>query len=184
MKNTSKVFLATVLGLGLTVAGVSSAHAAGVAPQNGRTNFINSLVTALVQKFNLNQTDVQQVVNDTLTAQKAQAETNREQAFKIRLDKAVTGGKITQDQENKILAEEASIKTQIQALSGKTGQDYKTALKQIMDSVTAWATANNIPKQYLMPEFSMHGIGKGFKMGFFMGRHWGPNGTSTPPVTQ
>jgi hypothetical protein len=159
-KKTKIIGIAAGL-VGLAAVGVG-AITAQAAFNGNHPNFGGNMVNAIAQKFNLNSSDVQQVVDEQFAQQKEQMDANRQQTFTDRLNKAVTDGKLTQDQADKITAEKASIDSQIAALNGKTGDDLKTAMKQIMDSEKQWATDNNIPQQYLMPGFGGLGAGKGY----------------------
>lgn len=172
----TKIIVALAIIIGITAAGVGVMQAA--TNNNGRPNFMSNIVNAIAQKFNLNPTDVQQVVDEQQAQQKAQMDVQRQQSFTDRINKAVTDGKLTQDQANKILAEKASVDSQIAALKGKTGDDLKNAMKQIMDSEKQWATDNNIPQQYLM--FGFGGGRGGFGGPGFKG-HGKP---ATSPTTQ
>jgi hypothetical protein len=167
--------------VGISAAGIGAAQAATTSAS--KPNFMGNIVSAIAQKFNLNASDVQQVVDQQRAQNQAQMEAQRKAEFTTRINQAVTDGKLTQDQANKITAEAASIKSQIDALSRKTGQDRKTAMAAIMKSVQQWAKDNNIPRQYLMFGFGGPGMGRG--MGHGMGpRGWhNPNMTTSPTPT-
>jgi len=166
----TKILATIAIVAGLTATGFVAIHAA--TNNNSRPNFMSNIVNAIAQKFNLSPSDVQQVVDVQITQQKTQMEANRQQSFIDRINKAVTDGKLTQDQANKILAEKTSIDSQMAALKGKTSDDLKTAMKQITDSERQWAKDNNIPQQYLMFGFR-GGMGRGFG-------HVKPTTTTTP----
>jgi outer membrane murein-binding lipoprotein Lpp len=151
------VATAVVVG-GLAIAGFSG-NAAFAA--NG-TNKMNGLVTAIAQKFNLNQTDVQKVFD----AQRAQMQADREQTFKDKLAELVTAGTLTQEQADKIVTKKAELESERQAnqanLSTMTKQERQDAIKAQMDALKQWATDNNIPLQYLRFAGGMgHGHMKG-----------------------
>jgi outer membrane murein-binding lipoprotein Lpp len=65
------------------------------------TNPMDSLVTRLSEKFNLNKSDVQAVFDENRTAM----ETKHQQEVTDRLTQAVTDGKLTEAQKTAILAE-------------------------------------------------------------------------------
>ena len=176
----TKILAAVVIAVGLITVGIGTVRAA--TNTNGRLNFMSNMVNAIAQKFNLSPTAVQQVFDDQAAQQKSQMTTKKQQSFTDRLNKAVTDGKLTQDQVNKIIAEKTSVDAQMAALKGKTGTDLKTAMKQITDSAKQWATDNKIPQQYLMFGFrgSMDGGRGGFgTMRSFKG-HGKPTTTPTP----
>ena len=79
----------------------------------------------------------------------AQMEVKRQQQFTDMLAKAVTAGKLTQDQANKITAKKAELDTAKTSLAGKTAAERSAATKAQADSLTQWLKDNNIPAGYL-----------------------------------
>ncbi len=133
----------------------------------GFGNPMSNLVAAIAQRFNLNVSDVQQVFDEQRAQmaeqraeQRTQMEARREQTFTARISQAVTDGKLTQEQADKILAKKAEINTQKTNLEGKTKEELRAAMKAQMDSLKQWATDNNIPQEYL--SFLGFGMGKGY----------------------
>ncbi len=86
---------------------------------------------------------------------------------KTMLDQAVKDGKLTQAQEDLIVAKQAEVKTFMTTLQGKSAADRQTALKTEMDSLKAWAQTNAIPSQYLMFGGGMMRGGGGMGHGHF-----------------
>ena len=127
-----------MLTLGLLVgAGVINAQVATTTvgtTTNATTNPMSNLVTVIAQKFNLNASDVQTVVDETRKAEHANMQVEQQQRFTSQLTQAVSAGALTQAQADLITQKVAEVKTSMQ-----TNQtDLQT-----------WATANNIPKTYL-----------------------------------
>lgn len=167
-RTSKKLWLsASALGLGLALTGAAAAFAQTTIAPAPKTGFFQSLVTAFAQKFNLNESDVKAFVDEQVSAHQADMEAKMKQAEADRLVQAVSNGKLTQAQADLITAKEAEIKIQIDALRGKTGQELKSDIKTIQDSLKAWVTSNNIPEQFLRPAF-----GKGHGKGFVMMKHW------------
>jgi len=127
---------------GLTLLGATAIHAAASTTTNGP---MSGLVQAIATKFNLKTSDVQAVVD----AQKAQIHTQHAADFKTRLDQAVKDGKLTQAQEDLIVAKEADEKTFMESLQSMSETDRKAALQTQMADLKKWATNNNIPTQYV-----------------------------------
>jgi hypothetical protein len=151
-------------GLGLIIsAGVTYA-----ATSTGKGGPMSNLVNAIAQKFNLNASDVQQVVDETMATEKTQMEAERQQQFSGKISQAVTNGELTQDQADKITAKQKEVQEFMTSLSGKTEDERNTAIKTETESLKQWATDNNIPEQYIQMGFD----GK-------MGRG-GPGGTEKP----
>jgi len=156
---------------------------------NGKPNFFQGLIQFIEQKFGLNQTQVQSAVNQyknqvkatitprpTLTPQQIQAQE------KTRLDKLVSSGKITSDQENAIIAELATLSSQY-PLSGLTGTQRRTQMQAMQNALKTWAQAQNpsINVAYIMPMFGGMGGPRGMNGGFR--GHFGPKPTATPTPT-
>ena len=161
MTRNAKI-ISAIAGLALVAVVGMGVAATQAASDNGRPNFMAGLATALAQKFNLNAGDVQNVISEQMTQQRAQMQEQREEVFGDRLAKAVADGKLTQAQADLILAEKAKVQAQIEALEGKTGSERQAAMKQIMDAAKQWATDNNISQGYMMFGFGGPGKGKGF----------------------
>lgn len=121
-------------------------------------NRMSGLVTAIATRFNLNPTDVQKVFDDQQALLQAQAQTNRQNQIKTRLDQAVKDGKLTQAQEDAILAKQKEVQDFMATLKGKSVADRQAAIKTEAAALKQWATDNKIPQQY----FS--GLGNGLMM--------------------
>lgn len=172
----TKMFVAVAFALGVAATGAGVIHAATTTANS--TNPMNSLVSAIASKFNLNVTDVQQVFDD----QRAQMETERKQQAADRIKQAVTDSKLTQDQADKIIAKQAEVSAFMETLKDKTDTERDAAMKTEMDSLKQWATDNSIPMQYMMFLGGHGGPGRGFGHGP-RGGHFG-EGAPTPSVTQ
>lgn len=79
---------------------------------------------------------------------------------KTMLDQAVKAGKLTQAQEDLLLAKHTEIRAFEKTLSSMTAADRKIAITNEIAALKAWATANNIPEQYA-PRW-MGAMNKGF----------------------
>jgi restriction endonuclease len=149
----------------LILGGVLTAGTLVLAQTTGTT--YPSIIQKLADKFNLNPADVQSVFNQS----REEIQANAQQNFQNVLDQMVTDQKITQDQENAIIAERTKIQNELQALkdqstdySFQSYQNRQTQMQAIRDEVSQWAQDNN-----LNPGFIMGGEG-----GF--GRHMGFGG--------
>lgn len=165
MPKSSTLIAAGAIALGLTVTGIGVTYAATGSTGTGN-NPMSNLVTAISQKFNLNQSDVQKVFDE----QHAQMEVQHEQAFKDRLAQAVTDGKLTQDQSDKIVAKMAELKSQRDAdkatFASLTQAERQAKMQARAAELKQWAIDNNIPADF--SPFNMGGRGPG--MGKGMGR--------------
>ncbi len=145
---------AAALGTGVTYAETSASD----------TNPMSTLVTAIAQKFNLNSSDVQNIVNQVMTEERTKMGAKHDQRLAERLNKGVTDGKLTQAQANLITAKKQEIKTFMESLKGKSVDDRHAAMKSQMESLKQWATDNKIPGGYLM--FGGRGHGGHGGLGF------------------
>ena len=153
MKLNKKVLIGTgsaaaACALVVGVTGVSAASAGKPA----------SLASEIASAFHLNQGDVQKVIDQ----HRGEMQTYRQEQDKTRLDQAVTDGKITSDQETKILDEQKVIQSDMASIKDKTGTDRKTAMDAERTKIQQWAKDNHIPLHYLAPfGIGRHGMGPG-----------------------
>lgn len=180
-KQKITIVLAT-LTLLTTVAFAAPVAFAQSTSTTSQPNFFQGLIQFITQKFGLDKTQVQTAVNDykaqnkpsprpTLTPDQIQA---REKA---RLDKLVSAGKITGDQETAIINELNTLNGQF-PLTGLTGTQRKTQMQAMQNALKTWATSNNINITYVTPMFGgMNGSRGGFR------GHWGPKPSVTPTPT-
>ena len=153
-------------------------------------NRMSGLVAAIAQKFHLNVQDVQQVFDAQRQQSMQQMQAQQGQRMKARLDQAVKDGKLTQSQEDQIIAKQQEVQTFMASLQGKNPQDRQSAIKTEMDSLKSWAQSNNIPSQYLMPfggrmggMHGMHGWGRGMMGGGWKGGFGMPHPTTSTSTT-
>jgi hypothetical protein len=135
------------------------------------SNPMSDLVTAIAKKFNLNSSDVQQVFDE----QKVRIESKIQVEFANRIIQAVSGGKLTQDQADKIMAKKTELEVQKTSLEGKSREERRSAIKAQMDSLKQWATDNNIPREYIP---FIGGRGHGFFKGPAFGKPAGEKDSS------
>lgn len=129
----------------LGIAGVAGTTAVNAASDSNGNH--TSLVQEIAQKFGLDQTAVQQVVDQHRSEHEASIQANQ----KAMLDQAVKDGKLTQSQEDYIVKAQADI----QALLGTSkpkqlSQAVKDQIKQKREALVAWAKANNVDQKYIM----------------------------------
>lgn len=146
IKKTIMIPVIAVAASGIILLGATQlVHA-----QTSNTPF-SGLAQAIAQKFNLNQTDVQNVINQ-------QMQTNMQTRVQNRLDQLVKDGKITSAQEQAIISEMAKIKSEYDTAAFKTmtADQRKQSLQKMRDEINAWAKSQGIDIKYVtMPRFSM-----------------------------
>lgn len=142
----------SVLTLALITAGGASAYAA--TDTGLHANPMNSLVTAIATRFNLNTADVQKVFDENRTVMRTQMKAAHTAKEADRLNKAVTAGKLTQAQADLIIAKRQELETtreaQRSAGSTLTDAERKSVMQKEREALKAWMTANNIPQEYMM----------------------------------
>lgn len=156
----------------LAGAGIGVSYAATTADTSGP---MNNLVTAIASKFNLDQSEVQQVFDDTMKSQRDAMKAEQQQAAADRLAQAVTDGKLTQEQSDKITAKQAELEAERESitppdraemsnLSDEERQAKHEEMKATMDAkqdeLKQWAEENDVPEEYLHVEVGgKHGPG-------------------------
>jgi len=137
----------TIIVAGSVLFGTTTA----VFAQTGKTPF-GGLAQALATKFNLNQADVQSFLTTYM-------QQNRQQGQKNRYDQLVSQGKITSAQETAILSELATLKGQTDpgSMKNMTQAQRQQAFQTQKDTLTAWAKAQGIDPQYVLPFGEMAG---------------------------
>lgn len=153
----------------LLIAGaVASIGAAGLggsalAASNTDSADGDSLVTKLAQKFNLKQEDVQAVFDEHRSTREAERQAQVEEA----LNQAVTDGKLTTEQKNKLLAKQKELQARGEAehetWADKTEEERQTAMEAKREEMQTkraelekWASDNGIPTEYLRYVFGGH----------------------------
>lgn len=141
---------ASTIGLSSMV-GVVSAQAATNTTNDGSTE--QTLVDKIATKFNLKKDDVQAVFDQDREEHRQE----RQQKLEERLSKAVSDGKITEQQKALILDKLQEMQTYMESLKDKTPKERHNLMKAKRDELTNWAKDNNIPLQYLHPMGGPHG---------------------------
>ncbi len=158
--------------LAITITGAALLGAGQIAHAQSGTPFYSGLVQEIAQKFGLDQSKVQSVVDDFRQQKKATMQQNMQDRLQKRLDAAVAAGKITSDQEKAILTEIATLQRKYNSASLKnmTPDQRRQSFQQMQSDIQSWAKSQGIDPSYLM-------IGR---MG--MGGRWGRHMTSPTPT--
>lgn len=134
------------------------------------------LADKIASKFNLKSADVQKVIDEDHKSHEAE----RKADMKDRLDQAVKDGKITADQETKLIAkldEMQAVREKARTANTTTSRsDKKAAMDKERSDFEAWLKSNNIPTD-VVPM-----MGKGMGHGG-MGRHEDPATTTSSTTT-
>ena len=155
-----KVFF-PVLALAIIGAGLMSTNIVSAQTGTGA----NSLITAIAQKFNLNENDVKAVFED----QRSKRAANLTQKIEDRVTQAVKDGKITEAQKTAILAKLEEMKNNHpdpSTFKNLTPDQKKTQMAQKKAEMDAWLNQNGISQQTFRQLIGFRGMGFGMKGGW------------------
>jgi hypothetical protein len=150
MKLSKKLIVPAAVMSIAVIPAATAAAATSTSSNNGQ-----SLAQELADKFQLNKSDVQTVLDQ----HHQQMQQRRENRYEATLNQAVTDGKLTQAQKDAVLTEHNKLIAQVQSASGT---DKRQALQDAKTEAQAWAKQNKIDAKWLLP---MHGPGGQHTMG-------------------
>ncbi|MBU4017299.1 hypothetical protein KJ980_06315 [Patescibacteria group bacterium] len=164
--------------LAVAVLGVGVAFTSLQAHAQTSSNSFSGLVQVIAQKFGLEQSKVQSVVDDYRNQQKQNMQQNKQQKEQDRLDALVQEGKITDAQKKTILDEQAKLKSEYSPDTFKnlTPDQKKQQFQKEQDEIKSWAKSQNIDPIYVMSGFGM----RGFRGNIHRGGWFGHKPTATP----
>ncbi len=138
----------------------------GTVSVSAQSPMYGNLVTQIAERFNLKESDVQDVVNQV----RVKHQTEMKVKWEDRLTQAVTDGKITEAQKAAIIAKHTELQAEYSALSGLSETERKAKLTQIHSELKKWATDNGLDSKFL--GFLGFGgkFGKGFRLGYWAGK--------------
>lgn len=127
--------------LAVVIGGASFLGVSHVSAQNA-DGFPSDLVTAIAQKFNLPQDQVQQV----FTEHKQKHHAEMEQKMQERLTQLVTDGKLTEAQKQAIITKMAEMKNSFnpETMKDLTPEQRKQQMDQHRKDLDAWAKSQGI----------------------------------------
>lgn len=137
--------------LGLTAFGVTSIKA------QGDGNY-PPIVQKLVERFGLNEGEVQQVFDEARGERQEQMKAK----FEERLEQAVADGKITAEQKQLILAKQAEMQANRGQWQDLTPEERKAKMGEHKEEMKTWAEENGLD----LSQFKLIGPGGGMKGGF------------------
>ncbi len=153
----------------VAVAVVGFLGAVGASAQvKGNQSFV---IQKLAEKFNLKADDIQKVFDEVQQQRQQEMQQKMETQYKEKLDKMVADGKLTQAQEDAILAKREELEKKYEELKGLalTVDERNAKMKEIQDELKKWAEDNGIDLKLV----NMFGMGFGGMRGGFMGGGFG-----------
>lgn len=150
---------ATVATIG--VAGLSTGAAFATTDSDSSSDPMNSLVTAIAEKFNLKTADVQAVFDEQRSSMAAE----REQEMKDKVAALVEDDKLTQAQADKIDAKRAELQAERESkresAEDKTAEERKAEMESNKTELDSWLEENDIDDSYAYLLMSGRGHGHG-----------------------
>lgn len=134
MKNSKKIAL---ISLTTGLAGSVIIGASAMAASSSSSSSYPDIVQKIADKFHLKASDV----NSIFQQERTDHQTARHQKLVTALDQAVANGKITKDQETKILGELDSLRQQHKDSSK---QDRRADMQDFHSQMQQWLKDNNI----------------------------------------
>lgn len=134
--------------LALAIAGSGTASVARVSASTN-TSTGTSLVQKIAQKFGLQESEVQAVFDQD----RAEHHAKMQEAMVDRLSEAVTAGKLTEEQKQKILDKQKQLQSTHEANREKfqsmTHEERHAEMQKLRTNLEQWAKENGIDAQYL-----------------------------------
>ena len=129
---------------------------------------MSGLSQAIAQKFNLNQTEVQDVVDTWHTQKHDEMKKNMQQRLTEKLDQAVTDGKLTESQKQALLTKLSEEMGSFDKENFKkmTPEQRKTEIEKKRTELETWATSqgidlNALPQFFMGHKVVIRGMGEG-----------------------
>ena len=145
----------------IALVAILGAVAVGTMPVSAQGPLYGNLVAKIAQRFNLKESDVQQVFDEVRASRIDEMKTKWED----RVSQLVKEGKITEAQKSLILAKHDEVQKAMQALRDLSPAERKAKAEQIRTDLEKWATENGIDLK-LIGMFGHGGFGRGFRMGY------------------
>lgn len=128
----------------------------GFANADSKDERHNSLINSFVQKFNLNESDVEEVFTQHREQMQTERRAEMKKQHEERLDKAVADGKITAAQKDLVLAkieETQAQKDEVRKEGKEFREERRAEMQKHRDEMKKWASDNGIPEDVM-------GVGK------------------------
>lgn len=169
--NLTRRVLLGMTGLGLAASIAVPAFAA--TPTDGTTfqDPQQTLIQALIKRFNLNETDLKTFFQE----QRAQHQSQGAERVAERLTAQVAAGKLTEAQKSAIIAKIAEAKAKHEEARKLTPEECRKLMDAYRTELEAWVTAQGLDRSYVPLIMGNQG-GRGGHGGPGMGGQMGPGG--------
>jgi hypothetical protein len=154
-----------IAGVTTSVALASLVGASGALAETSNKSGPDNLIQKIAQKFSLKEADVKAVFDEEKTARDAE----HQKSFEEKLTQAVTDGKLTTEQKDKIIAKQKELQAKREAnrdaMKDKTEDERHAAIDAERTELEQWAKDNNVPIEYLRPSKVKGGPGgRGYRV--------------------
>lgn len=167
MKKATLVTLATITLMGTSLAAAKDASAFWPFDKATEGNGVPSLIQRLIDRFDLNQDEVESVISEY----KQERHQAMEQKHAELLDQAVSDGKITEEQKQELEEIHENWIAEKDTWTDLTPEERRSKAQSHRDEMQAWAEENGIDLSDIMPFGQgrgghMKGMGRGMHGGF------------------
>jgi polyhydroxyalkanoate synthesis regulator phasin len=150
-----------VVAMALSAAMVAGILGTGLIKAEERNDY-PSLVQKLVERFNLNADEVQEVFDEVREEKHQETEIR----FEERLNQAIEEGKISQEQKELILAKREEMRQKQEEMKDLSFEERQAAMEKHREEMESWAEENGIdldlpfllgpggPRGHFGPDFS------------------------------
>jgi len=154
----------------LAIAGLSAAAlgATAVSAHDSTSPRFTTITKAIATKFNLSETEVQSVVDETMTKERESRQAEMKATMETKLSQLVSDGKLTEAQKTALvskLEERRAAHEAAHTATYATEAERKAAMDKVRSDFETWAKEQGIDLSLIQPERGPgHGRG-GFKGG-------------------
>lgn len=153
MKKILTCAVITVVLLGLCGALALNAQA------KSGNGFYSSIIQKLVEKFNLNAEEVQEVFDEARDEMRQEAQARFEERAGGKMDKMPEFNQLTDEQKEALSAKREELREKFEALKDISPEERQAKMEELREELESWAEENGIDSKVLF----RFGFGGGFK---------------------
>ncbi len=124
--------------------------------EDRKDGFVSEIVSAIAEKFDLSESDVQAVFDEQAEARRDEMKDRHEEMrakhdekFDEMLAQAVTDGDLTQSQADSITSKRDEMQEFAESMRDADPEDRRDQTKEKLDELRAWAEDNDIDEKYV-----------------------------------
>ncbi len=143
----AKIIAAAAFIIGTSAIGTGVTYAN--TKQKQKNPHIADIIEALAEKFDLDSSEVEVVIQDVLELQRKENEANYEYEFTNKLNEAIKESRLKQVQADLILAKKEELKDFMVDFKSLDEDERKELMKSHMKEMKDWANKNDIPEEFM-----------------------------------